>query len=162
MTKGRLGARDKMPVSVTELREQARLLEVELTRLTALSDSIDTRAGVVIGIAAVLTGLLLQATHPTPRLRDAAIVALASAIAGVLTAFPRRMQSPDPAIVADLYDLYERLPEADATGILSRERLRDIGVNKSIAESKRLLLTLAVVILVVAIVMSALAVRTGS
>jgi hypothetical protein len=98
-----------LPVSVTELREQASLLEIELSRQAALSDSIDTRAGVVIGIAAVLTGLLLQAAHPAARLRDAAIVALASAVAGLMAAFPRRMQSPDPEIVADLY---ERLPEA--------------------------------------------------
>jgi hypothetical protein len=144
-----------MPVSVTELREEARLLEAELTRQAALCDSIDTRAGVAIGIAAVLTGLLLQAAHPNARLRDAAIVALASAVAGVLAAFPWPLQFPDLAIVADLY---ERLPEADATAILSRERLRDIHANSLLATSKRLLLTLAVMVLVVAIVMSALAV----
>jgi hypothetical protein len=144
-----------MPVSITELREQARLLEVELTRQAVLSDSIDTRAGVAIGFAGLLTGLLVQARHPDAALHRAVGVALASAFMGVLAAFPRRARSPDPEIVADLY---ERLPETDATAILSQARLRAIQTNTTITESKRILLTLAVVILVAAILMSALAV----
>ena len=144
-----------MPVSVTELREQARLLEVELSRQVALSDSVDTRAGIAIGFAGVLTGLLVGAKNPNAMMRHAVIVALVSAFVGLLAAFPRRLQSPDPAVITDLY---QHLPESDATQILSGTRLRAVQANNFITESKRLLLALAVVILVVAIVMAALAV----
>jgi len=55
----------RMPVSLVELREQARLLEADLTRQTASSDSVDTRAGVAVGFAGVLVGLLLQVRSRT-------------------------------------------------------------------------------------------------
>ncbi len=141
-----------MPVSDAELHEQARLLDEELTRQTALCDSIDTRAGVAIGFAGVLAGLIAVANRDA-MLHRAVILALASAFIGLLAGFPRRTQSPDPEIVADLY---ERLPEAQATAILSRTRLRAVRANTSITESKRLLLTLSVIVLVVAVVFATL------
>ncbi len=143
-----------MPVSVTETREQARLLEAELTRQATVCDSVDTRAGVAIGFAGVLAGLLVAAKHPGAELHAATGAALVAAFVGLLAAFPRRMQSPDPDIVSDLY---ENLSEAEATAILVKARLRAIQANNFITESKRLLLTLAVLILVVGIFMSALA-----
>jgi hypothetical protein len=143
-------------VTVIELREEARLLEAELARQSTLSDSLDTRAGVAIGFAGLLAGLLVQVKNPNSTLRGAAVVALVGAFIALAAAFPRRTQYPDPEIVADLY---EQLPEEAATEILSKNRLRAIRTNTSITESKRLLLTLAVMVLVVAIVMSALAVR---
>jgi hypothetical protein len=145
-----------MPVSVTELREQARLLEAELSHQAALSDSLDTRAGVAIGFAGVLAGLLVQVKNPDATLRAAVIVALVSAFIGLLAAFPRRFQTPDPSIVTGWY---ETLPETDATAFLAGTRLRAIQANTFITESKRLLLAAAVVVLVAAVVMAAVGVK---
>lgn len=144
----------RMSPSVTELREQARLLEVELTRQASLSDSLDTRAGIAIGFAGIVVGLLVGFKHSNETLHYATVVALVAAFVGLLAAFPRRSQSPDPEFVADLY---ERLPEPEATAILTGARLRAIRNNNSITESKRLLLGGAVAVLVVAIVLSTVA-----
>jgi hypothetical protein len=145
-----------MPLSVVELREQARLLEEELVRQAIVSDSTDTKAGVAVGFAGLLVGLLVQVKVANAMLDRAVLVAFVAAGFGVLAAFPRRFQSPDPDIVADLF---ERLPETEATALLNAVRLRNINVNRSITESKRVLLTIAVVTLVGSIVMSGLAVK---
>lgn len=145
-----------MPVSVVELREQVRLLEAELVRQAVVSDSTDTKAGVAVGFAGVLVGLLVQVKVANVMLHRAVVVALVAAGFGVLAAFPRRFQSPDPDVAADLL---ERLPEMEATTLLNGVRLRNINANRSITESKRVLLTITVVVLVVSIVMSALAVK---
>jgi hypothetical protein len=144
-----------MPVSVVELREQARLLEAELIRQATASDSSDTRAGVAVGFAGVLTGLLVQVKQTNVVLHWAVGTALASAVVALAASFPRRLRLPDSAIVADLY---ESLPEAQATELLSRARVRAIGQNYAIVESKRGILTLAITILSAAVVLSALAV----
>jgi len=150
------GAGSKMPISVVELREQARLLEAELVRQAVVSDSTDTKAGVVVGFAGLLVGLLVQVKLANAMLHRAVLVAFVAAGLGVLAAFPRRFQSPDPEIVADLF---ERLPETDATALLNDVRLRNISANRSITESKRALLTITVIVLVASIVMSGLAVK---
>jgi hypothetical protein len=144
-----------MPVSVTELREQARLLEVELTRQATSSDSIDTKAGVAVGFAGVLVGLLVQVKQPHVALHVAVGIALTAAVFALGAAFPRRLRLPDPTLVADLY---ERLPEAEATSIVSQARARAIEQNYFIIESKRVLLALATAILLTAIAFSAIAV----
>jgi hypothetical protein len=145
-----------MPVSLVELREQARLLEAELIRQAVVSDSTDTKAGVAVGFAGLLVGLLVQVKVANATLHRAVVVALIAAGLGVLAAFPRRFQSPDPNITSDLF---ERLPEIEATTILNGVRLRNINANRSITESKRVLLTITVVVLVASIVMSGLAVK---
>jgi hypothetical protein len=145
----------KLPISVTELREQAKLLDLELTRQATISDSIDTRAGITIGFAGVLTGLLVQVKHQNTLLHSAVAVALLSAFVGLLAAFPRRMTSPDAEIMASYYD---QLAEDVATGFVCQARLRAIQDNIRITDMKRILLAAAMLVLVVAIVMSALAV----
>jgi hypothetical protein len=145
-----------MAISVTELREKARLLEGEFGRVTAISDSLDTRAGVAIGFAGVLAGLLVQVRSPGTTLRAAAFIALIYAVAGVATAAPRRLAAPDPLIIADLYN---KLPEQDATEIASRATLRAIDPNTGIAQRKRLLLIVTVVGLVAAVFLAAIGVR---
>jgi hypothetical protein len=145
-----------MPVSVVELREQARLLEAELVRQAVVSDSTDTKAGVAVGFAGLLVGLLVQVKAVNAMLDRAVLVAFIAAGFGVLSAFPRRFQSPDPDIVADLF---ERLPETNATTLLNNVRLRNINANRSINESKRIFLVIALIVLVVSIVMSGLAVK---
>ena len=147
-----------MPVSVVELREQARLLEAEIIRQSIVSDSTDTKAGVALGFAGLLVGLLVQVKVVNTMLHWAVLVAFVAAGFGVLAAFPRRFQSPDPDVVADLF---ERLPERDATALLNSVRLRNIGINRSITESKRVLLTITVMVLVASIVLAGLAVRSG-
>ena len=144
-----------MPASVIELREQARLMEVELTRQATSSDSIDTRAGVAVGFSGVLVGLLVQVKQPHAPLYAAVGIALAAAVVALAAAFPRRLRLPDPALVTDLY---ERLPETEATSIVSQTRARAIEQNYFIIESKRVLLSLATVILLTSIVFSAIAV----
>jgi hypothetical protein len=144
-----------LPVSITELREKGRLLEAELARIAAVSDSLDTRAGVAIGFAGVLAGLLVQAKSPGAMLRAAAIVALAAAVVGVGAAWPYRLEAPDPQAVARAYD---SLAEYDATAIVTQATLRAITFNTGITELKRLLLTLTVVGLVAAIVLAAIGV----
>ena len=146
----------KMPVSLVELREQARLLEAELVRQAVVSDSTDTKAGVAVGFAGLLVGLLVQVKVANVTLHRAVVVALVAAGFGVLAAFPRGFQSPDPDITAALF---ERLPEIEATTLLNGVRLRNINANHSITESKRILLTITVVVLVASIVMSGLAVK---
>ena len=145
-----------MPVSVIELREQARLLEAELVRQAVVSDSTDTKAGVAVGFAGLLVGLLVQVKVANAMLHRAVVVALIAAGFGVLAAFPRRFQSPDPDVAADLLG---QLPEMEATTLLNAIRLRSIDANRSITESKRLLLTVTVVVLVASIVLSGLAVK---
>jgi hypothetical protein len=140
-------------VSLTEIREEARLLDKELTRQGISSDSSDARAGIALGFAGVLAGLLVQVKHPSAPLQVAAVLALGAAIIALAAAFPRQLRNLDLEVVADLY---ERLPEADATSITSNARLRAIGRNYSITESKRLLLSAAVVVLVVAVGFSAI------
>jgi len=144
-----------MPVSLVELREQSRLLEADLTRQAASSESLDTRAGVAVGFAGVLVGLLLQVKKPDATLDWAVGVALAAAVTDLTVVFPWRLQVPDSEIVADLY---ERLPETQATSIVSHMRGSAIGRNYSIIDWKRNLLSLCVVILFVAIVLAAIAV----
>jgi hypothetical protein len=144
-----------MPVSVVELREQARLLEAELAQQIASSDSVDTRAGVAAGFAGVLVGLLVQVKKPDTALDWAVGVALGAAIAALTVVFPWRLRTPDSEIVSDLY---ERLPEAQATSIVSNLRSSAIGRNYFIIDSKRNLLSLSLVILVLAIVLAAIAV----
>jgi hypothetical protein len=144
-----------MPVSVVELREQARLLETELVRQATVSDSTDTKAGVALGFAGLIVGLLVQVKVANPMLHRAVVVALVAAGFGVLAAFPRRFESPDPDVAADLFD---RLSEVQATVLLNSVRLRNISANRSITESKRILLTITTVALVASIVMSGLAV----
>ena len=63
-----------MPVSVNELREQARLLEAELSRQETSIDSSETKGGVLL--AGVLVGLLVQVKHPNVALRTAEAFAL--------------------------------------------------------------------------------------
>lgn len=145
-----------MPLSVVELREQARLLETELVRQATVSDSTDTKAGVALGFAGLIVGLLVQVKVANPMLHRAVVVALVAAGFGVLAAFPRRFQSPDPDVAADLFD---RLSEMQATVLLNSVRLRNISANRSITESKRGLLTITMVALVASIVMSGMAVK---
>lgn len=145
-----------MPVSVNELREQARLLEAELSRQETSIDSSETKGGVLAGLAGVLVGLLVQVKHPNVALRTAEAFALVAALAALAAVFPRRLQMPDAQAVRDFY---ERLPETEATSMLSNLRLVAIGRNYSIVDSKRALVSAGVVILVVAAVLSAVAVR---
>jgi ABC-type enterochelin transport system permease subunit len=98
------------------LREQVRILENELARLAALSDSLDTRAGIAIGFAGAVAGLLVQVRHPNQYMKAAIVAAMASATIGVLAAFPRRMKAPDAEVIASYYG---RLPEQDATSFTS-------------------------------------------
>lgn len=142
-----------MAVSLAEIREEARLLDTELARLAMSSDSSDARAGIALGFAGVLAGLLVQIKHPSALLHVAAVLALAAAITALAAAFPRQLRNLDMEVVADLY---ERFPEADATSITSKARLKAIGRNYPITESKRLLLSAAVVVLVVAVGFSAI------
>ena len=141
-----------MAPSIVELREQAKLLEAELARQVASGDASETRAGVVVGFAGLLVGLMIQVKHPNTALHVAVGAALVAAIAALAATIPRRFRLPDPEAMADLY---EQLPEAQATSILVRARIRAIGRNYSITESKRILLSLSVTLLVVAIVLSA-------
>jgi hypothetical protein len=141
--------------SITELREQARLLEAELARLVALSDSLDTRAGIAIGFGGVLTGLLVQVKHVSDMLHAAITVAFVATIIGALAAFPSRLKSPDVKVITSFYD---RLPEHQAVTFVCGARLTAIEYNTDITNIKRWLLTLAVVVLMAAIVLSALAV----
>ena len=144
-----------MPISVIELREQARLLEVELNTQAALSDSIDTRAGVAIGFAGLLAGLLVQVKHPGVDLHVAVCFALIAAVVALLSAFPRRLRSLDAVVVTDIY---ERMPEIPATETISRARLVAINRNYTIIDLKRVLLSIAVSTLVLTIILSAIAV----
>jgi hypothetical protein len=145
----------KMPVSVVELREQARLLEADLTSQVASSDSVGTRAGVAVGFAGVLVGLLVQVKKPDIALHGAVGVGLGAAAVGLVVVFPWRIRVPDSEIVADLY---ERLPETQATSILSHLRSRAIGRNYFIIDAKRNVLSLSLFILAVAIALAAVAV----
>jgi hypothetical protein len=144
-----------MAVSITEVRERARLLEAELARLVALSDSLDTRAGVAVGFAGVLTGLLVQVRHVNNLLLGGVSAAFLAALIGLGSAFPRRLETPDPRVIARYYEL---LPEEQATGFACDARLTAIETNADITDLKRLLLALTVIALVVAIILSALAV----
>ena len=144
-----------MTASVTELREQARLLEVELTRQAAAADSTDTRAGVAVGFAGVLIGLLLQAKHPGTTFHVGVGLALGAAVVGLAATFPRRLRFPDPMVVSDLFTL---LAEEEAIEALSRVRIRAIEQNCGMIELKRILLSIAVLMLVAGLVLSAIAV----
>jgi hypothetical protein len=144
-----------MAVSITELRERGRLLEAELARLVALSDSLDTRAGVAVGFAGVVTGLLVQLKHVNNLLLGGVSAAFLAALLGLASAFPRRLETPDPRVIARYYEV---LPEEQATGFACDTMLLAIETNTGITDLKRLLLTLTVIALVVAIVLSALTV----
>ncbi len=142
-------------MSVTELREQAQILESELTRLSTLSDSLDTRAGIAIGFAAAIAGLLVQVKNPDRYLKAAVIVALASAVLGVVAAFPRRTVAPDAELMASYYD---QLPEHVATKFVCKARSQAVRSNTIKTDLKRGLLALCVVVLVVAVLLAVLAV----
>lgn len=130
-------------------------MEVELTHQASSSDSIDTKAGVAIGFAGVLVGLLVQVKQTNVALHVAVGAALVAAVVALAAAFPRRLRLLDPALVTDVY---RYLPETQATSIISQARVRAIGQNYFIIESKRILLSFATVILLVAIAFSAVAV----
>jgi hypothetical protein len=144
-----------MAVSITEVRERARLLEAELARLVALSDSLDTRAGVAVGFAGILTGLLVQVKHVNNLLLAGVSAAFLAALIGLGSAFPRRLETPDPKVIARYYEV---LSEEQATGFVCDARLTAIEASTDITDLKRILLALAMVTLVVAIILSALAV----
>jgi hypothetical protein len=144
-----------MPVSITEIRERGRLLEAELARLVALSDSLDTRAGVAVGFAGIVTGLLVQLKHVDNLLLSALAAAFLAALLGLGAAFPRRLAAPDPHMIDSFYVM---LPEDVATGFACDARLRAIATNVVITDLKRFLLAAAVATLVVATVLSALTV----
>jgi hypothetical protein len=144
-----------MAVSIIEVRERARLLEAELARLVTLSDSLDTRAGVAVGFAGILTGLLVQVKHVNNLLLAGVSAALLAALIGLASAFPRRLETPDPRAIARYYEVRS---EEEATGLVSDLSLTSIETITDITDLKRILLSVTVVVLVVAIILSALAV----
>jgi hypothetical protein len=111
-----------------------RFAEDELAKQFRISDQLDGKAGALLGFAVLLAAIAGQLQDPNAAVAAGVAVAVLAAFFALIAAIPRKLDSPDPKIFADLYVRQSSRVVAQA---LTATRHDNIEKNTELLERKR-------------------------